>query len=603
MNKKYFYLCVFVGITQYTCCMDDRLEKNGLAVRPKQTHVSTLAEPSPAEVYAHVQAFQQMYTTACVVSDRLDNKISKNLEAICNGLSSLQVETIWREMPGTTEDLETLNRFIIVMRNSLAMLEETCPNSMTDATTLDFLKEQVFYLRSKANWLSNKHSNEKNFMDTFCPRLTANPTSSLFNQLNQSYCSSSMAVNPIGFLPSRSGLSMTSCCQQVAHSTTAQRSKGHVTQYCRPDAQTLIDQINSVISYLHEPLSVEALVVPKEAQVIVIGDIHGGLDELLATLSRLKNEEKCFQYNSKTRLNPNYYLVFTGDIADRGPAGVEVWHHVLTLKQFNPDQVFIVRGNHESEEMANYFGFFQDGTGSNSGDIDMKYPCVGDANNIKAAFMRLFERLPVALFIGKQGQNTNKVHFILYLHGGIAGHSIKVSRRVLMAAVKNPSVVCHEEFKPKKESLCSEKVEAKKETCAFNWSDFHSIGAAVKPSERGGTVKSYNKTIVTWYLKALSTAAFTVDIIAHGHMHMAGGICLLNNPGKCNEWIPLQDGLNFPIEDYSVVTFMCLPQCLTDQIPNLNEFACGIFYTADSGAWRLKTYITKYADIGRYVSH
>lgn len=46
-----------------------------------------------------------------------------------------------------------------------------------------------------------------------------------------------------------------------------------------------------------------------------------------------------------------------GDYVDRGEFGCEVMSYLLALKLKYPENVFMLRGNHETEEMTSQFNF------------------------------------------------------------------------------------------------------------------------------------------------------------------------------------------------------------------------------------------------------
>ena len=83
--------------------------------------------------------------------------------------------------------------------------------------------------------------------------------------------------------------------------------------------------------------------VPRD-KFIFVGDLHGDLDSLLKVQTMLKKYR-------------NYSFIFLGDYADRGPRQVETINLVMSLHILNPERVVILRGNHESEEIAARYGF------------------------------------------------------------------------------------------------------------------------------------------------------------------------------------------------------------------------------------------------------
>lgn len=80
-------------------------------------------------------------------------------------------------------------------------------------------------------------------------------------------------------------------------------------------------------------------VAPK-GEITVVGDIHGDLESVQYVV---KNSG----FMKKAPSNPDLLLVFLGDYGDRGPYSPEIYYVVLKLKELFPEQVVLMRGNHE----------------------------------------------------------------------------------------------------------------------------------------------------------------------------------------------------------------------------------------------------------------
>lgn len=147
-------------------------------------------------------------------------------------------------------------------------------------------------------------------------------------------------------------------------------------------------------SYLYT----QKLLIPSGSEVVFWGDIHGSASSLLRSLRRLYHN-KFIDDNFKIIKN-NGYLVFLGDHVDRGTYGVEVLYLIMRLKIENPEQVIILRGNHEDYKMNKHYTF--------SKEIEKKYP-LQEVDEI----FSFFGLLPQALYLGT-GKN-----YIQCCHGGL----------------------------------------------------------------------------------------------------------------------------------------------------------------------------------------
>lgn len=142
----------------------------------------------------------------------------------------------------------------------------------------------------------------------------------------------------------------------------------------------------------------QKLVLPAEASVVLLGDLHGDIHSLLALLVRM--QEKAW-LNEFTLVGPHRHLIFLGDYTDRGKYGLEVLYTLLRLKVANPDRVHLVRGNHEDVNLVARYGFLA--------EVEAKF---GREFNV-VRLLRFYDFLPVVLYLGCGSD------FVQLCHGGL----------------------------------------------------------------------------------------------------------------------------------------------------------------------------------------
>lgn len=162
--------------------------------------------------------------------------------------------------------------------------------------------------------------------------------------------------------------------------------------------------IVKVMKTLHEErergrLGAEAIVdnrlikLPAHGRVVFVGDIHGELESVDEVLRRTGSAVKTSDSKRK-------YLVFLGDLVDRGTKSVEVLIRIFRLKIQHKVSVIMLRGNHELPDVNSRYGFID--------EVMSKYPHVG--NEIYALCNRLFAEFPHAVLTANG---------IFAVHGGI----------------------------------------------------------------------------------------------------------------------------------------------------------------------------------------
>lgn len=131
---------------------------------------------------------------------------------------------------------------------------------------------------------------------------------------------------------------------------------------------------------------------PIGTDYILVPDLHGDVHSLVAFIENL--HKTGFTLDDPLKLAMGCNLVFMGDFTDRGLFGVEVIYLLMRLKINNPDQVVLLRGNHEDSEMTSTLGF--DYECESKFGVDGFKRCqkkIEDFNN----------SLPLALYYGSTG--------------------------------------------------------------------------------------------------------------------------------------------------------------------------------------------------------
>ena len=147
--------------------------------------------------------------------------------------------------------------------------------------------------------------------------------------------------------------------------------EGDLKQLCQKAKEIFIEESN--IQYVSAP-------------VIICGDVHGQIYDLL----------KLFKLGGEI---PNSNYIFLGDYVDRGYNSVEVIELLLVLKVKYPGHITLLRGNHESREICQVYGFYD--------EVNEKY---GNPNSW-FYITEVFDYLPlVGLIEGK----------IFCVHGGLS---------------------------------------------------------------------------------------------------------------------------------------------------------------------------------------
>lgn len=135
-----------------------------------------------------------------------------------------------------------------------------------------------------------------------------------------------------------------------------------------------------------EPTMVELAKPGPDHRITVCGDTHGQFFDFL----------HIFETNGWPSESHTY--LFNGDFVDRGSWSTEIALTLYALKLALPNNLYINRGNHESDNMNITYGF--------SGECKSKYL----SDNVFKAFSESFSLLPLATLIGDK---------FFVVHGGL----------------------------------------------------------------------------------------------------------------------------------------------------------------------------------------
>ena len=120
-------------------------------------------------------------------------------------------------------------------------------------------------------------------------------------------------------------------------------------------------------------------------KITVCGDTHGQFYDVLNIFEKYG------------KVDPEHTYLFNGDFVDRGSWSCEVAFLLYSLKLLYPDNLFIDRGNHETDDMNQVYGF--------QGEVKAKY-----TDRLFRCFSESFNCLPYSTLIG---------HEYLVMHGGL----------------------------------------------------------------------------------------------------------------------------------------------------------------------------------------
>lgn len=145
-------------------------------------------------------------------------------------------------------------------------------------------------------------------------------------------------------------------------------------------------EVKALCQKVREILMEESNVQRVDAPVTICGDIHGQFYDL----------QELFKIGGPC---PDTNYLFLGDFVDRGFYSVETFVLLLALKVRYPDRITLIRGNHESRQITQVYGFYD--------ECLRKYGSV----NVWRYCTEIFDYMSLSALIGEK---------IICVHGGLS---------------------------------------------------------------------------------------------------------------------------------------------------------------------------------------
>lgn len=226
----------------------------------------------------------------------------------------------------------------------------------------------------------------------------------------------------------------------------------------------------------------EPILLRLQPPISICGDIHGQYIDL----------QRLFQLGGPV---PKTNYLFLGDYVGRGPNSIETIAYLFALKIKYPNNIWILRGNHETDEISRTDGFFSEF-------------CFRKMEDTWYSFTETFRWLPISAVVGRR---------IFCVHGGISPLLTNISQ---IEALKRPLDL-------PESGLVTDLL----------WSDPAEEGDGWQENDRGTSV-TYGPDVVDKFL-----SAHKFDLLCRAHQMATDGFSFPF--GECQNCVTLFTAPNY----------------------------------------------------------
>ncbi|VDN04998.1 unnamed protein product [Thelazia callipaeda] len=156
------------------------------------------------------------------------------------------------------------------------------------------------------------------------------------------------------------------------------------------NSKLTLSELREVCLRCREQFKLENSLLEIKPPIYIVGDIHGQFKDLVKIISKIG-------------VPPHKRYLFLGDYVDRGHWSLETISLLMAYKIRYPQEVYMLRGNHETRAVNRIYGFFD--------ECIRRFPKENEGTQLWTLYQHTFNCMPFAAVVGRK---------IFATHGGIS---------------------------------------------------------------------------------------------------------------------------------------------------------------------------------------